>query len=392
MTQNVTQAALETTGAKPLAEASGRLVSLDVFRGMAVLLMLLVNFPGDWHYYYAPLSHAEWDGFHLADLVFPAFLYIVGVSLVYALASVRAQPARHARTLGRVSRRAAVMVLLGVLIMLLPYFYFTSVRIPGVLQRIGVVFLLGSVLYLKTGWRTQALLLLALLGGYAVLLQLVPVPGFGPANLAPATNLGAWLDRLVFSNAHLSNDQEGWDPESLLGTLPALGTTLLGMLSAHWLRSARPADHKVRWLVLAGLAALALGLVWHPWFPINKNLWTSSFVLYSGGWCMLLLATLYWVCDVRGWRGAWTTLFLVYGVNAFSVFFLSEAVERVISRLHRKTPTGEKIYLRDWLYQTHFAPHFASPYHASLAWDLAYLLLWTLLLYVLYRKRIIIKV
>ncbi|MFD2785430.1 acyltransferase family protein [Hymenobacter rubripertinctus] len=392
MTQNVTQAALGTTGARPLAEASGRLMSLDVFRGMAVLLMLLVNFPGDWHYYYAPISHAGWHGFHLADLVFPAFLYIVGVSLVYALASVRAQPGHHTRALVRVGRRALVMVLLGILIMLLPYFYFTSVRIPGVLQRIGVVFLLGSVLYLKTSWRTQALLLVLLLAGYAALLQLVPVPGIGPANLEPATNLGAWLDRTVLGNGHLHDDQLGWDPESLLGTLPALGTTLLGMLSAQWLRGPRPAACRVRWLLWAGVAALGLGLLWHPWFPINKSLWTSSFVLYSGGWCILLLATLYWVCDVRGRRGAWTTLFLVYGVNAFSVFFLSEAVERVLTRLHRKTPTGEKLYLRDWLYQTHFVPHFVNPYHASLVWDLVYLLFWTLLLYLLYRKRIIIKV
>jgi len=384
---------MDTTGAAPLAEASGpgRLLSLDVFRGMAVLLMLLVNFAGDWRYYFVPISHAPWHGFRPGDLVFPAFLYIVGVSLVYALASVRGQPERHGKVLLKVGRRALIMAALGVLIMLLPYFYFTSVRIPGVLQRIALVFFLGSVVFLKTSWRTQAGLLLTLLVGYNVLLQVVPVPGIGPANLEPATNLGAWLDRLVFHQAHLYKHEEGWDPEGLLGTLPALGTALLGMLTAQWLRLPRPEAYKVRQLLLAGGAAIGLGLVWNLWFPINKALWTSSYVLYSGGMCMLLLTTLYWLCDVRGHRGPWTTPFLIYGVNAFSVFFLSEAGDRLLDRLKTVGADGEKVSLREWLYHTYFTPHFASPYHASLAWALAYLLLWTVLLAILYRRRIIIK-
>jgi len=390
-----TQAAQATTGATPLAEASGpaRLLSLDVFRGMTVLLMLLVNFPGDWRYSYTPITHAPWNGCRPSDLVFPGFVFIVGVSLVYALASTRTEPARHNKALGRVARRAAIMLVLGMLIALLPHFYFTSFRIPGVLQRIALVFLVCSILFLKTSWRTQVWTLVGLLIGYNILMQLVPVPGVGPANLEPSTNLGAWLDRLVFRPAHLMSDQGGWDAESLLGTLPAIGTGLLGVLTGQWLR--RPslgAATKVAWLFVAGSLALILGLLWNGWFPINKSLWTSSYVLYSGGILMLVLATLYWLCDVQGLRGAWTTFFRIYGVNAFAVYFLSEAVDRVISRLKMHDATGEKVYIRDWLYNHYLVPHFSDLYHASLAWDLAYLLLWTLLLAWLYRRQVIIKV
>jgi predicted acyltransferase len=390
-----TQAAQATIGAAPLAEASGpaRLVSLDVFRGMTVLLMMLVNFPGDWHYFYAPITHAPWHGCRPADLVFPGFLFIVGVSLVYALGSTRPDPARHRRALARVARRAAILFGMGVLIALLPHFYFTSFRIPGVLQRIALVFLVCASLFLKTNWRTQVWVLIGLLVGYNILMQLVPVPDYGPANLGTATNLGAWLDRIVFTPAHLMADKEGWDAESLLGTLPAIGTGLLGMLAGQWLRRTNlDAASKVAWLFVAGSAAIALGLIWNGWFPINKSLWTSSYVLYSGGILALVLAMLYWLCDVQGYRGFWTKIFLIYGVNAFAVYFLSEAVERVISRLKIHDATGEKVYIRDWLYTTYFTPHFTSPYHASLAWDLGYLLLWTLLLAWLYKRRIIIKV
>jgi len=390
-----TQAAQATTGATPLAEASGpaRLLSLDVFRGMTVLLMLLVNFPGDWHYYYAPITHAPWNGCRPSDLVFPGFVFIVGVSLVYALASTRPDPARHGKALRRIMRRAATLVALGMLIALLPHFYFTSFRIPGVLQRIGVVFLVCSILFLKTNWRAQLWTLAALLIGYNILLQLLPVPGFGPANLEPATNLGAWLDRLIIRSNHLLSKKDGWDPEGLLSTLPAIGTGLLGVLAGQWLR--RPslsAASKVAWLLVAGSLAIILGLIWNGWFPVNKSLWSSSYVLYSGGILMLVLAALYWLCDVQNFRGAWTTFFLIYGVNAFAVFFLSEAVDRVLSRLKMHDAAGVKVYVRDWLYNSYFLPHFSDPRHASLAWDLAYLLLWTLLLAWLYRRRIIIKV
>jgi predicted acyltransferase len=394
MTNFTTQAAVATTGAEPLAEASqpGRLVSLDVFRGLTVMAMILVNNPGDWGHIYAPLEHAEWHGCTPTDLIFPFFLFIVGVSIVYALDSARPDPARHGAAIRRIVRRAAILFGLGFFGAFFLLWDVHTVRIPGVLVRISWVFLACALLFLKTGWRTQVALLAAVLVLYSVLLQLVPVPGFGPANLEPATNLGAWLDRLVFGENHLWKQSRTWDPEGLLGTLPAIGTGLLGLLTGRWLR--RPAlapARKASGLLLAGLAAAGLGLLWSIWFPINKSLWTSSYVLYTGGIAAALLAALYWLCDVWGYR-RWATPWLVYGVNAITVFFLSGLVARGLNTW--KVPFGgkEAVSVKEVLYQTFFAPYFTDPRNASLAGALACVLIWLGVLWVMYRRRIIIKV
>ncbi|QJX47315.1 DUF1624 domain-containing protein [Hymenobacter taeanensis] len=373
------------------SRAAGRLLSLDVFRGLTIVLMLLVNSPGDWHFYYAPLTHAAWDGFHLADLVFPAFVFIMGVAVVYGMAAVREHPEQHRRVLWRVTRRVLVMLVLGLLIGLLPKFYFTSFRIPGVLQRLALVYGLSALCFLKLSWRQQAWLTVALLVGYALLLQAVPVPGLGHASLEKATNLGAWLDRLLFTKDHLYVNEEGWDPESLLGLLPTLASSLLGLLAGQWLRASSPgAPTKTVWLFVVSSGALLLGLIWDGWFPINKALWSSSFVLYAGGISGLMLAALYFLLDAQGWRPRWTWLLIACGSNTLVVFFGSEALERVLTRLKLHHPDGSVFYPRDWLYNTLCRPYFANPYHASLAWALVYTCLWIGLLAFLYRRRIFI--
>ncbi|GAA4005702.1 DUF5009 domain-containing protein [Hymenobacter fastidiosus] len=394
MTTNTTQAAIETTGAAPLAEASqpGRLVSLDVFRGLTVLAMILVNNPGDWGHIYAPLEHAAWHGCTPADLIFPFFLFIVGVSIVYALDSARRAASRHGPLLLRILRRSALLFGLGFFGAIFLLWDLPTVRIPGVLVRISWVFLACGIIFLKTGWRTQAGLLAAILLVYSVLLQVVPVPGFGPANLEPATNLGAWLDRLVFGENHLWNQSRTWDPEGLLGTLPAIGTGLMGLLAGQWLR--RPvlsSATRVGWLLLAGGAAVLLGLVWNSWFPINKSLWTSSYVLYTGGLAAATLAALYWLCDVRGYR-RWAKPLLVYGVNAITVFFLSGLVARSLNRW--KIPFGSQpaVSVKEVLYETLFTPYFTDPRTASLAGAAACVLIWLVVLWVMYHRRIIIKI
>ena len=391
---STTQAALDTTGALPLAEASqpGRLISLDVFRGITVAAMILVNNPGDWGHIYPPLEHAEWNGCTPTDLIFPFFLFIVGVSLVYALDGVKRQGGPQGAVLLRVLRRAAVLFALGLLLSLYPKFDFSVVRVRGVLQRIALVCLGCSVICLKTSWRTQLWLLAAFLIGYAVLMQLVPVPGFGPANLEPATNLGAWLDRLVLSEAHLWKSSKTWDPEGLLGTLPALGTGLLGGLTAQGLRRR---DHepaaKVAWLFVAGGAVVILGLIWDPWFPINKALWSSSYVLYTGGLAMMGLAALYWLCDVQGYR-RWTGPALAYGVNAILVFCLSALLSRTFSLIKLMGPAGKPVGLKEWLYQWGIAPFFADPRTASLVGALTLVLIWWGILHWMRRKGVVLKV
>ena len=392
--QTTTQAALDTTGARPLAEASqpGRLVSLDVFRGLTVAAMLLVNNPGDWGHIYAPLEHAEWHGCTPTDLIFPFFLFIVGVSITYALGSARLEPARHGALLGRVARRAAVLFGLGLLMALQPKFDFAHVRVLGVLPRIALVFLACGVVFVKTGWRAQLALLAVLLIGYNGLLQFVPVPGFGPANLEPATNLGAWLDRTVLGENHLWVQSKTWDPEGLLGTLPAIGTGLLGLLAGQWLRRPRPdVASRVVWLLLASGGAIGLGLVWNLWFPINKSLWTSSYVLYTGGLAGAALAALYWLCDVHGYRGWLTRLGLVYGVNAITAFFLSGVLARWLNMLELPNGDGTAVPAKTWIYQRFFEPFF-SPLNASLAGALACVLIWYAVLWLMHRRNIIVKV
>ena len=359
-----------------LPVANSRLVSLDVFRGLTVALMLLVNNPGDWGHIYTPLAHAEWNGCTLADLVFPFFLFMVGVSTAFALSAERAKAASYPKLL----RRTAVLAGLGLLASTWLDFEWATLRIPGVLMRIALVYGLGGAIFLLTSWRTQVALVVGLLVGYALLMQVVPVPGFGPANLAPATNLGAWLDRTVLGEAHLWKESRTWDPEGLLGTLPALATGLLGLLAGQWLRHPAPPARRTAGLLAAGTLGMAAGLLWNIWFPINKSLWTSSYVLFTGGAAALVLAALYWWCDVRGHRrgtGPWQAL----GVNALAAFFGSSIVARSLNRAHIGT-----LSVKDFLYTKGIVPWFTEPKMASLAGAAVCLLLWMVVLGWLYRR------
>ncbi|RAK65086.1 acyltransferase family protein [Hymenobacter edaphi] len=394
--QSTNQAAEATTHTLPLAEASqpGRLVSLDVFRGLTVMAMILVNNPGDWGHIYEPLEHAAWNGCTPTDLIFPFFLFIVGVSLVYALDGVKQRGGAPGPTLLRVARRAALLFGLGLFLSLYPKFDFATVRVLGVLQRIGLVFFACSALFLTTSRRTQLWTLAGILIGYNLLLQLVPAPGQATAQLLPGHDLGAWLDRTLLTSAHLWKVSKTWDPEGLLSTLPAVGTGLLGVVTAQWLRrSDVPPAEKVVWLFIDAALLIVLGMVWNSWFPVNKSLWTSSYVLYTGGMAVGGLALLYWLCDVQQWRG-WIKPFLVYGVNAITVFFLSGLIPRTLSLIRLPDPTGKAADtgLKEWLYQTLFVPLFADPRNASLAGALALVLIWLGILWWMYSRRIIIKV
>ncbi|TDN37268.1 DUF1624 domain-containing protein [Hymenobacter sp. UV11] len=368
-----------------------RLVSLDVFRGLTVMLMTVVNNPGDWGHIYPPLEHAEWNGCTPTDLVFPFFLFIVGVSLAYALASAKRDGLPMGPVLARVARRAAVLFGLGVLTSLYPHFDFATVRIMGVLQRIALVYFGCSLIYLTTSWRTQLILLVVFLSSYAMLMQLVPVPGFGPANLEPTTNLGAWLDRTLLTEPHLWKTSRTWDPEGLLGTLPALGTGLLGLLAGTWLRRPSTRLSKPVGLAAAGALAVIVGLFWNAWFPINKALWTSSYVLFAGGLALWLLALLYWLCDERGYRGGVGPA-LAFGVNAIAVFFFSAILSRTFGLLHLPGPAGTPVGLKEWLYEWGIAPFFSDPRNASLAGAVVCLLIWWGVLSFLRRQHWVWKV
>ncbi|AKQ47075.1 N-acetylglucosamine related transporter, NagX [Rufibacter radiotolerans] len=368
--------------------ANTRLRSLDVFRGITVLAMILVNNPGNWGKIYAPLKHAAWNGCTPTDLVFPFFLFIVGVSIAYALASSKLHPETHNKTLLRIVRRGLTLFALGLFLSLFPKFAFETVRIPGVLQRIGVVFILAAIIFLKTEKRMQLLIMAVLLVGYWLVMMYAPVSGIGQANLQPTTNLAAWLDNTLLPG-HLWSQTKVWDPEGILSTLPAVVTALLGVQVGQWLKRKDEPGNKIAWLMVWGVICTCLGLIWDLHFPINKSLWTSSYVLYSGGLAMLGLGLCYWLIDVKGYRKL-TTPFLVYGVNAITVFFLSGLIPRIMGMIKVDTPGGEvdsKTYLYNAFYTT-----WLSPYNASLAWALTWIFFWMVILYVMYRKNIIIKV
>lgn len=367
-----------------------RLLSLDVFRGITVAAMILVNNPGDWGNIYAPLKHAEWNGCTPTDLIFPFFLFIVGVSIVFALDSTKSDINNHPKLIKSVLLRSLKLFSLGLILSLFPYFDFSTVRIPGVLQRIAVVYLVASLLFIKLKPKSIIQIFALILFGYWLIMSLVPVPGIGDANLGKDTNLGAWLDRALLTEAHLWKSAKTWDPEGLFSTIPAIATGLFGVLIGVILKSKqRTEENKVVWLFFFGFLGFLLGLIVDLFFPINKSLWTSSYVLYTGGLASMSLAFCYWLIDVR--QITWFTKpFVIYGINAITVFFASGTIARSLS-LIKTTLNGEEISLKGYLYEQFFTPYL-SPINASLAGAITFVLIWLFILWLMYRKNIIIKV
>lgn len=380
-------------GRGPSVPRRGRLDSLDVFRGATIAGMLLVNNPGDWGNIYPPLRHAEWHGWTPTDLIFPFFLFIVGVAMIFSFSARRARGA-SGRTLAlKVVSRAAILFGLGLLLHAFPWWDvdLSGLRIPGVLQRIALAYLAASAIVLMTGVRGWALAAAVLLLGYWALEMLVPVPGVGAGVLEPGLDLGAYLDRQVFGTEHLWDYSRTWDPEGLLSTLPAVGTVLLGALTGRWIRAdGRSALEKTVGLFIAGNVALVAGLAWGAVFPINKNLWTSSYVLFTGGIALHFLAVCYWFIDVRGHR-RWTTPFIVFGRNAIAAFVLSSLGARVLGLVQVPDGSAGAVPLKRFLYEALFAS-WASPRNASLAFATAYVLVWLGLMWILYRRRVFIKI
>lgn len=341
---------------------AGRLVSLDAFRGFSIAAMILVNNPGTWSAIYWPLEHAAWHGWTPTDLIFPFFLFIVGMSMGFS----------RKGSFAPALRRATMLFGLGLFMAAFPFFDLATLRIPGVLQRIAVCYLAVWLLRWAFGAAGQAASCAFLLLGYWALLTLVPVPGGIAPNLDPATNLGAWLDRALM-DGHLWRQTKTWDPEGILSTLPAVATTLLGSLAGELLRSGRPPRAKLAGFLGGGSALAAAGLVWGTWFPINKNLWTSSYVLFTGGTAAALFGLSYLLADLRGLRG-WTRPLAVYGTNAIFVFVASGLLAKTLALVKLDgTP------LQSLLYLGLFAP-WAAPKNASLAYAIANVVGWYLVL------------
>lgn len=366
----------------------GRLISLDAFRGLAIAGMILVNNPGSWGHIYGPLAHAEWHGWTPTDLIFPFFLFIVGVAMPFSFGKRRERGSGRGELFKHVLRRSAILVGLGLVINGFPDYDLSEIRYSGVLQRIGVVYLLASTLYLgldrKGIWAASGILL----AGYWAAMTLVPVPGHGAGDLSMEGNLATWVDNQLLSG-HMW--LENFDPEGILSTFPAVVTTLLGILIGEWIRSDRSKLRTTVGLFVAANAALFAGWAWGHVFPINKQLWTSSYVLFTAGVGLHLLALLYWIMDVRERRG-WAKPLVWYGMNAIAVFVGSAFVGRVIgSVVTVGGGAGEAVALKTWIYRHLFAS-WAGPLNGSLAYAATYVLLWLGVCWLLYRKRIFIKI
>lgn len=332
---------------------SNRLISLDVLRGLTIAGMIVVNDPGSWKYVYPPLLHADWHGITPTDFVFPFFLFIVGVSIVLAYSKRKAAGAPKGAMVQKIFKRSTIIFGLGVFLWLFPNFNFSGIRIPGVLQRIALVFMACSLIFLNTDWKMQAKIGAGLLLGYWALMTLVPVPidetirlaletgevkaaagqlaigklhqlsdGFIAANLEPGANLEAWMDRLLIP---FRLYQYTWDPEGVLSTLPSIATGITGMMAGHLLLSNKSKQDKAFLLLLAGFVAMTMGNIWDWFFPFNKNLWTSSFVMYTSGLATMTLGATYYLIDVKNWDGKILFPFKVFGANAIAAYVMHGA-------------------------------------------------------------------
>ncbi len=392
-----------------------RITSIDALRGLTIAFMILVNDPGDWAHVYWPLDHAEWNGFTPTDLVFPMFLFLVGCSIVFAIDARLAKGVPKKTIALQILRRAATIFAIKMFMSAYPHFHLAHLRIYGVLTRIALCYLIAGLTFLYVR-STKALIAITagILVGYWLLMRFVPIPGLGhPVTdfpiLDPDRNLAAWIDRAVsyftLSTINLGRlYQKTRDPEGLLSTLPAVATTLFGILAALYLRHQNRVPHfsflrRGLELPLAGLISLGLGLLWNPWFPINKNLWTSSYVLFAAGWSLLLLALFYWLFDTlqlqNRSRAAKAVLWplLVYGSNAIAAFVISGllVLTLIAWKIPPATPGGRPQTAWLWLYTHLFATH-GSTENTSLAFALAYVVVCFIPNWLLWRRKLFLRI
>jgi predicted acyltransferase len=365
--------------------ASTRLLSLDAFRGLTIAAMILVNDPGDWGHVYWPLLHVPWNGWTPTDLIFPFFLFMVGMSLTFSR-RLEFRPALA---------RALKLVALGLLLNLYPYFPIATLRWPGVLQRIGICYLAAWAAKRWLRPRGQVLLVVALVAGYWALMTRVTGPEGHPPNLEMQTNLSAQVDRVLLV-PHVWSQTKTWDPEGVVSTLPAIATTVLGLLAGLWVRSGRAPFAITRGLLGGGLALTAFGVLWGEaaphWllFPINKGIWTSSFVLLTGGLAAACFGLTYWVVDVAGGR-RWASPFVAYGKNAIAVYVGAGLLADTLLAVKWAGAEGVATSLWQRLYQAVWAS-WLPPYPASLAWALTMVVLFYLAALFLDRRGIYLKV
>jgi predicted acyltransferase len=363
-----------------------RLVSLDAFRGITIAGMILVNNPGNWGHVYSPLLHAKWHGWTPTDLIFPFFLFIVGVAMTFSLSKQMETKSKKDIYL-KIFRRTLIIFGLGLFLTLFPFFHFSTIRIPGVLQRIAVCYCIASIIFINTDLKKQVIFTGGILVLYWALMKLVPVPGYGAGDLSVEGNLAAYIDFNILEG-HMW--KKTWDPEGILSTIPAISTTLSGVLTGHLLRSGMDKRDITGWLFVIGWIAIVAGLLWGIIFPLNKSLWTSSYVVFTSGAALQFLGFCYWLIDVKG-IVKWAKFAIIYGMNAIAVFVLSGLVARLLNIIKVGDGAGDQIALKTWIYENIFSS-WLNPTNASLAFAVTTILFWLAMMTILYRKKIFIKI
>jgi predicted acyltransferase len=403
-----------TSTVAPLAPKRERLLSLDAFRGLTVAGMLLVNDPGTWSAIFPPLEHAEWNGWTPTDLIFPFFLFIVGITTHLSLSARRGRGDDDSAMVKQILRRGLIIYLLGFAMAMFPFYQWGNidtipnagawdrilfriehVRILGVLPRIAIVYVCAALLTLKTTVKQQIVIIAGLLFGYWFAMTLIPVPG---ENVVGALllhtkdrNLAAYLDRAILGTNHTWIGSVTFDPEGPMSTIPAIGTAMLGVLAGRWIAQRdKQLLERIAGLFAMGSVGMMLGLMWNWSFPINKNLWTSSYVIFTAGMACVALATIMWIVDYCSVKW-WTKPFVVFGVNPIVAFVGSGVLARLIYTLWHVNYNGKSVAVQDAIYQSVFLP-WLPPRVASLAFAITFVLLWYGILTVLYRRNIILKV
>lgn len=377
---------------------SKRLLSLDVFRGATIAAMILVNNPGSPEHVYAQLQHAEWHGWTVTDWIFPFFLFMVGISMVLSFQKRLRQGASKRQLLIHVVRRSTILFAIGLFINGFPFglvpgheFSFSTWRIMGILQRIGLAYLFAGLIYLYSRRYGQLVWTVVILVGYRLMLAWIPVPGYGAGVLEPEGNLCWYIDsQLLAGHTWMFAPIKGFDPEGLLSTIPAVASVLCGILTGYWLREQRAHAEKTTGMFVAGNALLLFGVIWNVWFPINKNLWTSSYVVFMAGWALICLAMIYWIVDIKSYR-KWAKPFVIFGMNAITVFTLAELLASLLWAIAWQKPSGEFTTLHDAIYEKIFMP-LADPKNSSLLFAIVFVLLIYLIAWGMWKEKWFIKI
>ena len=375
-----------------VARTSRRLLSLDAVRGLTIAFMIMVNNNGSDHAW-RQMEHADWNGMTATDLVFPTFLFVVGISIVLAFEAQLAKGVSRAKLAGQTVKRAIILFVFGLIVNTFPFTHLDHIRVYGVLQRIAICYLIAGLLYLwDRRWQSKVLIIAACLVGYWILMRWVPVPGYGmPYRDIPFLDKDRQWVAYIDRNLHLGVLYEGTrDPEGLLSDIPALGTALLGVLTGMWLRTQKTLTEKARGMAIGAATLMILGFTWSIWFPLNKKLWTSSYVLAAAGISLSLLTLFFWIIEVKDWRGKWIYPMLVFGSNSILAYMFSELIGTFVG-LFPFNDNGHRTNLFSWAW-AHGFNHIPDPGFASFAFAFSYMLLTLIPVWICYKKKIFLKI